>query len=459
MSSSLQDRRLALQTVLTLDLRVKHNLFMNLPAYIYQPGIGPLKNRCQNQTPGILVAAGPSLAKNIHLLAQAKRHAVIAVVGTAYKRVLAASCVPDVVTTLDYHPASLPYLEGVGDYGDTILVASPQAYYGAVDTWKGRKLLTGSSYIEQFVSVQRPSITTGATVAHLTFHLLEHMGCNPIVLVGQDLAFSHHVTHVPGSSIHRGWYSQVNRFNTMEMLEWQEIARLRGRGGQPALLQEVQGWNGEKLYTDPQMLSYLHRFEEEFEKSQATVIDATEGGAKKKGAVAMNLEDVLRKQLNIERPPGLLRFHLWKFFEQTPKPSEVVRQLEEHLDDVADAAFLYSEVLGLLDHVEDHFRETERWEKIAAIRQEIEAKAAVGKQIAAINHKADTRYQMRNEEIALAELGGPGLLKARLERDIEYLKTLVESAAVLSAMLRHAAERVAGVDVEEIRRMWDEQCP
>ena len=445
------DDRLALQTTLMLDLRVKHNLFMNLPSYIYQPGLGSLQSCCNHSLPVVIVAAGPSLAENIHLLQEAKRHAVIICVGTAYKRLLAAGCVPDIVTTLDYHPISARYLEGVSDYSGSILVAGAQAAYQAIDAFRGRRILVGSPYLASFLpKLDRPWLPPGATVAHLSFHLAEYMGGEPIIFVGQDLAFSHHVTHVPGSAIHRAWYTQLNRFNTFESLEWQQIAGLRG-----GVLRKVPAWSGEQLYTDVQMESYLHRFEEKFEQSSATVIDATEGGAKKKGAIAMSLSEAMRRHCTMDRTPGVLRFNLWKFFESTPKPSEIVHQLEEHLDDVADASFLYTEVLALLDNIEAHYADDERWEKIAEMRREIEAKATVGRQLAAMNHKSDQLHKLRTEE--MAELEGTELLKARIDRDMEYLRTLVESAAILSAMLRAGIERVSGMNLDEIKEMRKEE--
>ena len=52
--------------------------------------------------PAIVVSAGPSLAKNKHLLKEAKGKAFIAVVDSAISTVMSMGVIPDMVFTLDY---------------------------------------------------------------------------------------------------------------------------------------------------------------------------------------------------------------------------------------------------------------------------------------------------------------------------------------------------------------------
>ena len=63
--------------------------------------------------------------------------------------------------------------------------------------------------------------------AHLAFYLTKYLGCDPIIFVGQDLAYTGHVFYVPGVEIHRSWRSELNRFHTMEHKEWERIVRNR----------------------------------------------------------------------------------------------------------------------------------------------------------------------------------------------------------------------------------------
>ena len=74
----------------------------------------------------------------------------------------------------------------------------------------------------------RSAIPPGATVAHLSVSLAEFLGCATVVLVGQDLGFTDGLYYCPGTAVHRVWDAELSPWNTLEMMEWQRIARMRG---------------------------------------------------------------------------------------------------------------------------------------------------------------------------------------------------------------------------------------
>ena len=88
-------------------------------------------------------------------------------------------------------------------------------------------------------------------MAHLAFYLGQYLGANPIIFVGQDLAFTDHVYYTPGTALHDVWQPEMNRFCTIEMKEWERIVRNRG------ILRQVQDIHGQPIYTDEQMFTYL----------------------------------------------------------------------------------------------------------------------------------------------------------------------------------------------------------
>jgi tetratricopeptide (TPR) repeat protein len=92
------------------------------------------------------------------------------------------------------------------------------------------------------------------------------MGCDPIVFIGQDLAFPQNKVHAGDLSL---W--DINK-DEMDMVE--------------------------DIFGEPvgSMISFKHAiyiFEKAFKETQATIIDATEAGAKKHGALVMRLRDVI----------------------------------------------------------------------------------------------------------------------------------------------------------------------
>src|SRR5690606_16076320 len=102
---------------------------------------------------------------------------------------------------------------------------------------------------------------TGGSVAHTTLDLLVQFGCNPIVLVGQDLAYTSGYTHARGTTHRKNAY---------------EVATTRHRA---AL--HMPGYYGGTVATSHNLYIYLKWFEEYIAQlgQSRTVIDATEGGA------------------------------------------------------------------------------------------------------------------------------------------------------------------------------------
>jgi len=230
--------------------------------------------------PGIVVAAGPSLQRNIDQLAELEGKAVIISVQTTFKMLLDRGITPDFVTSLDYHEMSKRFFEGISDFSRTHLVAEPKATWHVIDAYRGPVSLLNNDFARLCVGnalAARGGLKAGATVAHLALYLAVYMGCDPIVLVGQDLGYTDHVYYMPGVAMHDTWRPELNRFCTIEMKEWERIVRSR------KILMKVKDIHGRDIYTDDQLFTYLQQFEGDFASLPGRVIDATEGGVRKTG--------------------------------------------------------------------------------------------------------------------------------------------------------------------------------
>ena len=142
-------------------------------------------------------------------------------------------------------------------------------------------------------------VPPGATVSHLAVYLARFLGCNPIALIGQDLGFTDGLYYAPGTAIADVWAPELNPFNTMPMMEWQRIVRHRLH------LQKTQDVRGRSIFTDSQMLTYLHQFERDFEqyaREGVEIIDATEGGVVKQHTTTLPLAEVLERHANRPLP-------------------------------------------------------------------------------------------------------------------------------------------------------------
>jgi hypothetical protein len=127
--------------------------------------------------------------------------------------------------------------------------------------------------------------TSGGSVASTAFDLLVKMGCDPVILVGQDLAFTDKIPYTRGADFLR--LDELNRFNTLEMMHRASIKERDTR--------IVEDINGGPIETSNLLYGYLKWFEERISSVPNLIVDATEGGAKKKGTKILPLRDAIRK--------------------------------------------------------------------------------------------------------------------------------------------------------------------
>ncbi len=292
------------------------NLLNNVGHYTRCEGIASLKSS-RGGVPAIVVSAGPSLRRNIELLNQpgVRDRVVIIAVQTVLKQLLAMGIKPHFVTALDYHEISERFYEGLtaADVEGVTLVIEPKCNPAIPRAFPGVIRCVADDTLDQVLGkgLARPmgSLPAGATVAHLCYSLARFMGCDPVILIGQDLGFTENLYYGSGNkdqtkgnsggggagggaAIHRVWSGELSDFRTLEMLEWERIARMRG------LLRRVSDQQGRPIYTDEQMATYQLLFERAFQQDAArglTVIDATEGGTQKQHTRTMPLSLALQR--------------------------------------------------------------------------------------------------------------------------------------------------------------------
>jgi hypothetical protein len=274
------------------------NIANNLPTYVCTPPADVVRRAFAGR-PAILVAAGPSLSKNIDQLRSLQDRAVIIAAQTTLRPLLSRGIRPHFVTSLDFSDLSRQFFENADMPEDLVLVAEPKASWHVVDAFRGTPAMTGrrvillnNDFAHRCVGealAKRTPMEAGSTVMHLAFYLAQWLGCDPIIFVGQDLAFTGHCYYSPGVAIHRAWWSELGRYCTLEMKEWMRIVRQRD------ILRKIKDAAGRDIYTDEQMFTYLEQFERDFGKCAVRIIDATEGGAGKAGAITMTLSEAARR--------------------------------------------------------------------------------------------------------------------------------------------------------------------
>jgi len=232
--------------------------------------------------PAIIVAGGPSLNKNIHLLPQAKGKAVVFAVDTALPALLAHGVSPDFTSCIDMDDITFEKIIDVAaEATDTSLICSSWMTTLVAKNFPARQVYWSftAKNMEKWLNtlLEGKVLTTGAgTVAQLNFTAAYLLGCSPIVFVGQDLAFTEQNSHARHTSLTTN-DEQNGRFASQEIL-W------------------VDGYGGGKVPTYRAYLGFKHHFEQAMASiKDRQFINATEGGVRLEGAEELPLQEVLKR--------------------------------------------------------------------------------------------------------------------------------------------------------------------
>ena len=224
--------------------------------------------------PAVLVAAGPSLEKNVQILKKMKGKAFIVSLDTALRYLAEEGIRPDLAVTID--PEKPIHLFEPEDVQNMLLAMDSSANYKAANLLSRHKVIfSGGNYIyyqKMFELVGRKFffLENGGSVATIAFSLLREWGFQRIVLVGQDLALAPDKVHAGDDDI------------DLQKLDRSKIA--------------IEGYYGDTVYTTWDYNFYREWFEKMIEREDCPeVINATEGGAKIAGAMQMSLQEVLDK--------------------------------------------------------------------------------------------------------------------------------------------------------------------
>ncbi len=269
----LEELRMLKNSVDSYSLIMEENFKSNIKNY--NKNVDVLFNKFNN-IPLYIVSAGPSLDKNIQELAKVKDKGLILSVGRAARPLIKAGIYPDLIIITD--PSSYLYDMQLKDLDiDIPIIVLSTCDKNVMLSYRGYKLIAlqnryqlAEGYAKEHKS---DLVKTGGSVATTALDVAINMGCNPIVFVGQDLAFTNNKSHSDAT-----YSKDINQKNN---------------------LREVEDVNGHTVYTSKNLYSYLRWIQNRIAKEQdITFIDATEGGAKIKGTEILTLKEVIEKYSN-----------------------------------------------------------------------------------------------------------------------------------------------------------------
>ncbi|CCK81670.1 6-hydroxymethylpterin diphosphokinase MptE-like protein [Desulfobacula toluolica] len=275
-----------------------NNRFKHISTIHHHQLLEQIQNKFDN-VPAILVAGGPSLDKNIHLLKQIQEKAVIIAVDTVLPALLKNDVHPHFLTCIDPNDLTFEkFADIIPKVKDVALICSswvnpktPKVFPAEQIFWT----FTSNPMEAWLNSLIGGKIMTGgaSTVAHLNLIAAHMLGCDPIIFIGQDLAYPNatSASHANGTVLQGSAPTDVI------------TNHIQG--------ESVTGINGEFLRTNRSFLSMKKFFEAAIAKSDKTHINATQGGANIEGTKILTLQEVMDKHCNtrINTTQCLKKFH------------------------------------------------------------------------------------------------------------------------------------------------------
>ena len=249
--------------------------------------------------PGVVVGAGPSLDQNIETLAALQNRAVICAVNSSLLPLDRAGIRPHLCAVAESQPGIVRQFEGVRCLGDVTVVPGPHVNPGVYEQPARRflpalaKAGTAGEWLHHVLRA-KSDLLGGGSVSCLAFRLLDFLGCDPIILVGQDCAHGANSAHAEGSvtadSTHEVMTEPSPRGDGMLRVWNKEHDHYRDD-----IYWMVEGWGGiGKVLTPAALNVYRMWFESAaLQHQDRRLINATEGGARIDGWEEHHLADVV----------------------------------------------------------------------------------------------------------------------------------------------------------------------
>jgi hypothetical protein len=303
------------------------NALINAPLMHNKFKISDYFNALPNK-PFLIVAAGPSLNKQLPTLAKYQEYFNILAVDTVWPILDKFEIKPDLVFALDSRSKPSWPRNCVADEtcfsidigcAPKLVWSHDQNHLFSSTSEQIRSLL-------EYLGVEVDVLATGGSVATSAFNFARYLGGNPIVLIGQDLALT-------GGKDHADGYLHVYS---------DTLLKVRSESGF-----DVDGYYGDRVKTESQLLYYKTWYEEQVKAHpDVMVINSTEGGAKIDGCLQIPFQmvcDELKKENRLKYfifPKYKMVFNSRHLLELTLKIDELMEGVKEFIQLAKNGAFL-----------------------------------------------------------------------------------------------------------------------
>jgi len=254
--------------------------------------------------PAIICGAGPSLSKQLPLLAQLKDKALIFGAGSGMNAVTRSNIIPHAGGAIDPFPAQASR-QMTSFANDVPMFYQNRFYSEALKRMHGPRLYVNSSkstfrlmeWFEMTLGLESDSeVLLGVSTSNYLIEIAAHLGCNPIILIGMDLAYTNDVRYAKEVAVH-----PTDNKKEQDALTFKEDN-----------LFQVAGFDGHQVYTKHEwfreaicMIAFT------LENPDKELINCTEGGMFIQDIPNLAFKEVVDKHLKVQwEMQGWLHGHI-----------------------------------------------------------------------------------------------------------------------------------------------------
>jgi hypothetical protein len=218
------------------------------------------------------------------------------------------------------------------------------------------------------------------------------------------------------------WRPELSRFNTVEMKQWEQIVRDR------PILRKIPDYQGRPMYTEERLFTYLQQFERDFAGTQTRIIDATEGGALKRGATSMPLAEAIAQHCRSEidlsprASSGLALDRLDECLQSLAKRREEASQVEQ----------ISRQTLPLLEQIRSAITDPAAVNRLVGqidpLRARMNELGATYDLILQLTQITELQRFKADRRISAAGFTGAQRQQLQVERDIDNVRGMIEAA-------------------------------
>ncbi|WP_315121938.1 6-hydroxymethylpterin diphosphokinase MptE-like protein [uncultured Clostridium sp.] len=244
----------------------------NLKHIIEATPINYFKNKFIDK-PAIIASAGPSLEKNVHELKEVQDKFIIITGARSLSTLIKNNIIPDFICMIDPIEFNCKFIEDYLDYRIPLIFYENTSYM-AMNLYKGPKVLFSENpLISSILEYDVGNLLSGGSVAHNCTSFASYIGCNPIIFIGQDFAYTEEKFHADSSA-----FKEDNKVsNKIDFIEVKDVF-------------------GNLVKTDRKLNLYRTNMEEIIKYyNNKTFINSTEGGAHIEGTIVQTLDRTIEE--------------------------------------------------------------------------------------------------------------------------------------------------------------------